>query len=291
MQKLRNRIALSRGGNPIAVYFCLAFALSWGPILWLAGPTGLPGTGEALDRLLIPITVAMLAAPFAAGLLMTAAVEGAAGVRALARRALTWQVGAGYYALALLVIPLTAAAVLAVLSAFDPAFAPGIIATNDLAATARFGLIAGLVEEVGWTRFAVRRVLRTRSLLTAGLLIGALHAIWHLPAGYWFEGESFGWWFLPYFLLHWMIGVTALRVIVVWLYKRTDSLLIAQLTHASYTGGLLLLAPIGLGPTQTTLWMSAFSIALWIVVGALVALNRSEFAVVPAMPTASVDLI
>ncbi len=288
METLRSSGALAaKGGYAVASYFALAFALSWGPILWLIGPRGLPGRCEALEGLLIPITVAMLAAPFVAGLFMMAVLEGLAGLRALARRMLTWRVGAGYYALALLTIPLTAVAVLTVLSTFAPAFAPGLIATDDFAGTLRFGLIGGLiagfVEEIRWTGFAVRRLLRTRSILTAGLLIGAPHAIWHLLAGYWGEGESFGWWFVPYFLLHWILRVTALRMIIVWLYKRTNSLLVAQLTHASHTGGLLLLAPIGLGPAQITLWMSAFSIVLWIVVGALVALNRSEFAA-PAKP-------
>lgn len=281
---------VTKDGSAVAGYFVLAFALSWGPILWITSPNGTPGSGEQPTRLLIPVTAAMLVAPPVAGLVTTAVLEGAAGLRALARRMLTWRVGAGAYALALFAAPLTAVAVLTVLSTADPAFTPGLIATSDFAATLGFGLAGGLaagfLEEIGWTGFAVRRLLRTRSVVTTGFLVGVLHAIWHLPAGYWFEGESFGGWFVPYFLLHWILGVGALRMIIVWLYARTSSLLIAQLTHAGYTGGLLLLAPIGLGPAQTTLWMSAFSIVLWIVVAALAALDWGAFTRIPALPAA-----
>jgi hypothetical protein len=73
-------------------------------------------------------------------------------------------------------------------------------------------------------------------------------------------------------------------MIMVWLYARTDSLPIAQLTHASYTGALLLLEPVGLDPARTTLWMSVFSIVLWIVVAVLVARNWRAFTTSPALP-------
>jgi membrane protease YdiL (CAAX protease family) len=149
--------------------------------------SGLPARGEALQRLLIPITVAMLVAPPVAGLVMTAVVDGLAGWRSLGERMMTWRVGAGTYALALLTVPLTALAVLTVLSAFDPAFTPGIFVTDDFVATLLFGLIGGLVagfiEEIGWTGFALPRMLRARSVLVVGLIVGVLHAVWHLPAG------------------------------------------------------------------------------------------------------------
>ena len=69
-------------------YFALTFAISWGGILLVVGPGGLPGTTEPIARLLPFAVLAMLAGPSVAGLLLTGLVRGRAGFRELLSRLL-----------------------------------------------------------------------------------------------------------------------------------------------------------------------------------------------------------
>ena len=59
-----------------------------------------------------------------------------------------------------------------------------------------------------------------------------------------------------------------------WAYSRTGSLLLAQLMHASFTGGQALLSP-ALPPGITSLvWYVAFAAVLWLLVMAVVLVAR-----------------
>lgn len=81
----------------------------------------------------------------------------------------------------------------------------------------------GAWEELGWRGFAQPRLQRSRSALTAGLIVGALWAGWHLPL---FLGNMIPW---PNLLV-----VFALGIIYAWLFNHTQgSVLIAYLAHAA----------------------------------------------------------
>jgi uncharacterized protein len=54
------------------------------------------------------------------------------------------------------------------------------------------------------------------------------------------------------------------RIVMTWLYANTQSVLLAVLMHASYTGWLLVFFP-ATSPAQSLVWQSAFAAALWIV--------------------------
>ncbi|HEV2460197.1 MAG TPA: CPBP family glutamic-type intramembrane protease, partial [Ktedonobacterales bacterium] len=44
-----------------------------------------------------------------------------------------------------------------------------------------FGVVAGLLEEIGWTGFALPRMLQQQRFLPASVLLGLLWGLWHLP--------------------------------------------------------------------------------------------------------------
>jgi hypothetical protein len=67
-------------------YFALAFAISWGGILLVVGPSGIPGTREQTEMLLPLVVLAMLAGPSVAGILLISLVNGRAGLRNLLTR-------------------------------------------------------------------------------------------------------------------------------------------------------------------------------------------------------------
>jgi membrane protease YdiL (CAAX protease family) len=85
-----------------------------------------------------------------------------------------------------------------------------------------FFLVA-LGEEPGFRGFALPRLLEGRSALSASLILGVLHAIWHIPV-FIFGGDT------P------LIAVIVISgaVINTWLFNNTHgSVLLAMLLHAS----------------------------------------------------------
>ncbi len=88
----------------------------------------------------------------------------------------------------------------------------------------------GLNEEPGWRGYAVPRLQRTLSPLVAGLIIGVVWSIWHLPlhATNVIEGG------LSSFPFRFVYNVP-LGVLFSWFYNKSDANLLAcVLLHASY---------------------------------------------------------
>src|SRR6185436_3262153 len=69
-------LARSSGGGGMSLiaiaYFAIAFALSWGGVLFvIGGPDAIPGNASEMDRLFPLAYIAMLAGPPIAGVLLT----------------------------------------------------------------------------------------------------------------------------------------------------------------------------------------------------------------------------
>jgi uncharacterized protein len=91
--------------------------------------------------------------------------------------------------------------------------------------------------------------------------------LWHLLADYWGNADAWGGGYALRYLLWCGASFTAYRVLIVWAYSHTGSLPLAQLMHAGFTAGQVLLAP-ALGPSATALaWYAVFAAALWLMVG------------------------
>ena len=261
--------------HPVLTFFALAFTISWvGILLIVGGPEGIVGRGEEMNRLFLLVFLANAAGPPVAGILLTAILEGRAGLRGLLSRMGRWRVGVRWYAVALLTTPVLATVVLSLLSLVSRDFVPGIVTTSDRATLLLFGamggLLAGIFEEVGWTGFTVPRLLARYSVLATGLMLGGIHGVWHLGVEIWGSSESLGPFLLPHFFLFWVLGMMAYRVLMVWVYKHTESLLLAQLMHASLTGPMWILGPSGGTAGQVVLWQALFVAALWIAVAVVV---------------------
>lgn len=84
-------------------------------------------------------------------------------------------------------------------------------------------------EELGWRGYALPRLSQSFGLAPASLILGGIWALWHLPLFFFPGGDTFGQSF-PFYLLQ----VTALSVMLAWLFWRTQgSLLLVMLAHAS----------------------------------------------------------
>lgn len=253
--------------RPALCYFVLVFLIAWGAVIVAVGPAGLVGDQTPETWVLLPVLGGMLLGPPLAGLTLIASTEGRAGLRDLWTRQLRWRVDLRWYAVALLTTPILLVGILGTLSFTSPTFVPLLIATDDIVGVVVFGLVVGLAagffEEIGWTGFALPNLRRRYTLLVAGLLLGVIWGIWHGLADYWATHVEFAELWLSRIAL-WTAALTPYRMLMAWVYENTESLLIAQLMHASFTGSQAILVPTMLiSPTEHLLWYSLFAVLLW----------------------------
>ena len=264
--------------HPVLTYFALTFAISWGGILMVIGPGGILGTKEVSEGLMPFVYLATLLGPSLAGILLTGLVDGRAGFRELLSRLLRWRVGARWYAVALLTAPLLITATLFVLSLTSPVFLPVIVTTDDKVSLLLTGIVMGLVvgffEELGWTGFAVPRLRLRYGGLTTGLIVGLLWGAWHFPL---FSGSVSSSGALPpalYLSVLLFSFLPAYRVLMVWVYDRTGSLLVAMLMHAPLAASQLILIPLAITGVQVVTYDLVFAAALWVFVAAVAVAQR-----------------
>lgn len=260
--------------HPLLTYFALTFALSWGGVLLIiGGPGALPASLEQLEILGPILYIGMLVGPTAASILLTGLVYGRPGFRELRSRLLRRRVGARWYAIALLIAPLSIVAVLYIFSLSAP-----IVTTDGKASLLLSAIVAGFMvgifEELGWTGFVIPRLRLQYGIPTTGLIVGLLWGAWHFLL-FW-ESDSFsGALGMALLLVRLFSWLPAYRVLMVWVYDRTQSLLVAMLMHASLVASMSLLQPSLTGMPALT-FILVWAAALWLVVAAVTVANRRQ---------------
>ncbi|NOT08417.1 MAG: CPBP family intramembrane metalloprotease [Gemmatimonadales bacterium] len=267
---------------PWLIYAALAFAISWGGVLLVIGSGGIPGTAAQFETLLPFVVLAMLAGPSVAGLLSTGLTHGRAGLRELLSRLLTWRIGARWYAIALLTAPLSVAATLVALSLTSPVFRPGILTTSQPASHLLFGIAAGvgagLFEELGWTGFAVPELRRRYGVLATGLIVGLLWGAWHFLVVWWGSSGTSGAVSLAVYLPAMLFSfLPPYRVLMVWVYDRTGSLLVAMVMHASLTASVRILDPLAISGVPIVTYNLVLGAALWVLVAVVALADPEQF--------------
>ena len=273
-------------GHPLLSYFALAFAISWGAILLAVGlgPGGFSATPQQFKMAMPYAVPTMLLGPSVAGILMTGLLYGRAGFRELGSRLRRWRVGARWWAAALLIAPLVFAVVFLGLSLISPEFLPRIFITEDKVSLVLMGIAIGLpvgiLEELGWTGFAIPRMRLRYGALTTGLFVGVLWQAWHLLQGYWSSGVTSGEISLALWLSTWLLGalvgyLVAFRVLMVWVYEHTGSLLVAMLMHTSLVAATFILFP-PLAVEANLISGFACAAGLWVVVVVLAVATRGH---------------
>jgi membrane protease YdiL (CAAX protease family) len=259
--------------HPVLTYYAIALVISWGGVVMAVGLWGL-GSPEHMGAM--PVYVMMLLGPTISGLLMTGLVSGKAGFRDLASRLLRWRVSAYWYLAALLLSPVPVMVALLALSLFSPEFLPIIFATDDWVTLVMIsmvvGLLIGLTEETGWTGYAIPQLRRRYGILITGLIAGFLWGLWHFIVFY--EKDSFtGIFPMVLLVVRLFTWLPAYRVLMVWIYDRTASLLVIVLMHISLVTVQFSLIPTLTG-TAVIVFDLAWAAALWIVVVVVTTVSR-----------------
>ena len=257
--------------NSLSLYFVIAFAL---PIvttiivvLVAGAPSGLVTTEMSVAALVV--VMGMFLAPTIAAVAVVFRSRRLAGIRSLFRQLQYWRFASQWYLKAILVFPVTILAVLLVLSLFSSSFRP----VFSLSVMTLAVVFSTLLEEIGWTGLATPLMLKRMSPLKVGLSLGFLHAMWHLSANLYGAGAFHGDLFVVNFLAT-SVGIIGLRIVTIWIYMQTSSLVLSWLTHLGFTGGQLSLVSLALTSGETVVWNAAFSVAVIGMVAFLLARNK-----------------
>jgi uncharacterized protein len=245
MSTHRDRAMVQLSRRALLAFYGLAFALAWA--CWLVPLLA----QEGVIHLAQPPALFFLAGAFAptlAALLVTARMQGGAGVRRLLGQALRWRVHWKWYALVFLgpaALMLAAVGCHMALGGRAPKF-PSLVRWPLVLVNLLAILVIGgpLGEEFGWRGFALPRWQARYSAAVSGLIVGALWGVWHLPLFFVHGSAQYGLPFLAY-----AVQAIALSVVMAWLYNRTGgSLLLVLLLHATVN---TLAQPLGLAPAAT----------------------------------------
>lgn len=223
--------------HPLVSFFVLAYAVSWllwSPVVFLNLPVFNPVTHAPSLYVLPGIAIGVTGSAF----LMTAVTQGRAGVNRLLQRLIGWRVGLRWYAVAVLLIPLTEILIAVVLGSPNAlgALSPAALLLYPAAYAAHF-FFGPLFEESGWRGFALPRMQHRYGPLFGTLLLGILWSVWHffLYVPVWFQSGS---------MVEGLLGTsifvattTSMTFIFTWLFNNTRaSLLLSILLHGSVDG-------------------------------------------------------
>jgi len=214
--------------SPVRVYFRLAFALTWviGGIGLLAG---IWAPGSQLLSTSSPLYYLAAYSVSATGIALTAWYKGRGGLRDLGQRLIPWRSAAHWY-----LIVVTGYAAIAGIASWAAVLFGSMSSAVSCWPLFVHGLLPAIArdpgpvgEEFGWRGFALPLLLERYSPLKSSLILGLIHAIWHLPL-FFIEGMPQKQLSFPIFTL----GVISIAIFDTALYLRAgENLLLAILVH------------------------------------------------------------
>jgi uncharacterized protein len=259
--------------HPVLAYYVLVFVISWSGIIIALGPGGFLGTSQTPQTQLFVGGPISLLGPSISGVLLTGLIYGRSGLRQLLSRLLKWRVGAGWYAFTLLTAPVLITASLLTLSV-TPAIATAPDKVGMLLAGIAFGFVPPFFEELGWTGFATPELRKRFGVLATGLIMGLLWGAWHFPL---FSASARASTSMPpalfmaVLLFSWLLPY---RVLMVWVYDHTRSLLLGILMHVPIVVAQFVLFPAASTSAQITAQNLVFTAMLWGTVAVVYAASR-----------------
>ena len=196
-----------------------------------------------ITRLPPGLQVVGISSPAIATLVVHLYENGIEGVRSVLGGLAAWRFDRVWWGVTLALPPAFAAAYAGAYIALERDFSPEPIRTVSEAGGAFVLLILLLVvlsagEEIGWRGHLLPLLQARLSALPASLVLGAVWAVWHVPA---FYGAGIGGWAFPLRL----VSFFGAAVVFTWLFSNTGgSVLAVTLLHAGTSLWGRLLAPM-----------------------------------------------
>ncbi len=207
-------------------FLLISFGLAWGILaLFIFLPEQMIGifgklTGQH------PLFFLAVYAPAIAALVIIIYKTGVQGLKGFLSRLLIWRSSFSWYAFLFWGIPLIFIA---------GSFIKGNLFTDPfpfsslsaLLLATLFAVFKGPVEEFGWRGLALPLLQRKLAPIWAGLILGVIWGVWHLPAFLLSGTQQSQWSFAPFF-----IGCVALSIIVTPLFNQSHgSILLTAFFH------------------------------------------------------------
>jgi membrane protease YdiL (CAAX protease family) len=255
----RNRIVDIK---PLTKYFLLTYAMSWTCFIGVAVLSHEPAS-TSLTLVAIQQVLVLLGAitPSLVALWLTANAGPPGQTQKLISGIGKWKVGVQWYVFAagfIIGTKLLVALLYKFITGSWPAFGQQAWYTMLVAVLFSTWVQAG--EEIGWRGFALPRMSARFGLPLSTVLLGVVWACWHLPLFFVRDASLFGQSFPLY-----LIQVTALSVIIGWLYWQTKgSLLLTMLLHAAINNTKDIV-PSAV-PGATNLFALSHSLVAWLTV-------------------------
>jgi hypothetical protein len=173
-----------------------------------------------------PLFYLAVYAPAIAAIAIVFSKAGAKGLRRYFARVLLWRCPSAWYVFLIVGIPLFF---------YGGSFLKGNLfaepfpfsSVRALLAALFFSLIKGPIEEIGWRGLALPLLQRRFAPIWAGLILGLIWGLWHVPAFLLSGTQQSAWSFAPFF-----VGSVAISVILTPLFNSSrGSILLPALFH------------------------------------------------------------
>jgi membrane protease YdiL (CAAX protease family) len=231
--------------NALPVYFILAYGLSW----MIGIPLAVAAQRGNSDSVLFSMHYLYAYGPLLAAMIMTWWIDGINGIKELLSRILKWRVQPIWWGIALSPLVFLGGFVLVQRLILGTWFDFSLLGeVNFLPNIGAWGLLFwiftfGFGEEIGWRGYALPRLQKNRSALSATLILAVFWAGWHLPQFFYLFDVSIA--------VGWLFGLVAGAILFSWLYNSTEgSLPIVAVWHGAFNfitasaGGAGLIAAI-----------------------------------------------
>jgi membrane protease YdiL (CAAX protease family) len=234
-------------------FLALAFGLTWGlaALLILFPDQIIAIFGE--PGMTNPLVILAVYAPGIAGVLLVAWRYGLQGLARFFRRLALWRAPVRWWLFLILGIPAVVYTGAAIKGALGDPFP--FASWSGLLGALALALFLGPLEEFGWRGLALPLLQRRFAPFWAGLILGVIWALWHIPSFLISGMPQTAWAAGPYFA-----GIVAISVILTPFFNASrGSLLVAVLYHFQMMNPIFPDAQ----PWDNILWIAVAVLVVW----------------------------